>query len=73
MITIFKWTNANQKHRYKHFLHDAIIKSSKPIKIRFNGTGFYNHMELPTFDGDDAGIPWQQNLESTISLDWVES
>ena len=46
----------------------SIIKSSKPIKIRFNGTGFYNPMELPTFDGDDAGIPWQQNLESTISF-----
>ena len=46
----------------------SIIKSSKPIKIRFNGTGFHNPMELPTFDGDDAGIPWQQNLESTISF-----
>ena len=46
----------------------SIIKSSKPIKIRFDGTGFFNPMNLPTFDGDDEGIPWQQNLESTISF-----
>ena len=46
----------------------SIIKSSEPIKIRFNGTGFYNPMNLPTFDGDEDGIPWQQNIKSKVSF-----
>ena len=46
----------------------SIIKSSEPIKIRFNGSGFYNPMNLPTFDGDEDGIPWQQNIKSKVSF-----
>ena len=46
----------------------SIIKSSEPIKIRFDGTGFYNPMNLPTFDGDEDGIPWQQNIKSKVSF-----
>ena len=51
----------------------SIIKSSKPIKIRFNGTGFHNPMELPTFDGDEEGIPWQKNMESTITFKLIDN
>jgi len=51
----------------------SIIKSSEPIKIRFNGTGFYNPMNLPTFDGDEDGIPWQQNIKSNISFRVVDN
>jgi len=46
----------------------SIIKSSKPIKIKFKGSGFYNKMNLPTFDGDEEGIPWQQNVKSKIKF-----
>lgn len=28
IIKIFNWKNATQKHRFKHFLHDAIVKSA---------------------------------------------
>ena len=47
----------------------AIIKSNKPIKIRFEGSGYYNGNNIATFDGDEEGIPWQQNSRSKISFD----
>ena len=51
----------------------AIIKSSKPVKIKFEGSSYYNNRDIPTFDGDTKGIPWQQNPQSKISFDKVNN
>jgi len=47
----------------------AMIKSNQPVKIRFEGRSYYNNNSIPTFDGDKAGVPFQQNIQSKISFD----
>ena len=39
------------------------------MKIRFEGRSYYNDNSIPTFDGDKAGVPFQQNVQSKINFD----
>ena len=47
----------------------AIIQTSQPIRIEFEGQSYFKPGNLPTFDGDPAEVPFQFGCTSTAVYD----
>ncbi|MBB6463645.1 LamG-like jellyroll fold domain-containing protein [Flammeovirga kamogawensis] len=69
---VAKYEVAGVKIKEEKFISDndvlsTIISADQSIKIEFEGESFYDTRDIPTSDGDPAGVVRSQNCTSTVT------